>query len=99
MALFVVVIEDCDLYGPAVLSIAGVAHLVECRFEGRSDSVFIVVAKQFVTGPILIESCTFKRCRFRGIGFIGPKDAQDKFLSGTMQPLISDTQDSLQAKA
>ena len=75
--------EDCDIYGPAVLAVAGIGHVADCTFSGSLDSTFITVEQRVLLGPILLENCTFRKCRFHEIGFIGNQEAREKFAKGT----------------
>lgn len=64
--------EDCDIYGPAVLRTSGFGYIVESRFDGPGDHVFIEISEnqKAAIGPIEVTGCSFRRCRFHGIGFI-----------------------------
>jgi hypothetical protein len=37
--------EDCEIFGPAVLTTTGIGHMVDCGFDGTSDSVFILITQ------------------------------------------------------
>jgi hypothetical protein len=73
--------EDCDIFGPAVLVLGGVGQMYRCTFD--SPAVFIRTNQDKVVGPILITDCSFKSCRFQGVGFIGTEEAIKRFMSGT----------------
>lgn len=67
------VFEDCDVYGPAVLYVSGPASMiVDCGFDAPRELVFIGTDQAAVVGPIHIENCSFRHCRFHGVGIIGP---------------------------
>lgn len=91
--------ESCHIYGPAILLLSGPAgQLFECAFEGHPDDIFILVSQQKVIGPIILINCTFKKCIFTGIGFIGNEQAKNNFLTGSkVQPTV-DTQASKKPK-
>lgn len=86
--------EDCDIYGPAILAIQGIGHVVGCRIHAPFDAAFITVDQPMLCGPIITLDCTFKDCRFYQIGFIGSKEDRDKYLKGTIQPPTPDTPNS-----
>lgn len=74
--------EDCDIYGPAVLAPTGIGHFVECSFYGPLDAIFLVINQKMTLGPIQLDGCTFKRCRFHGIGFVGSQTEKEMFVKG-----------------
>lgn len=63
--------EDCVIYGPAVLGLQGVGMMHECIFEQPIDALLIRVNQPRMRGVIPVEHCTFRRCTFRAIGFVG----------------------------
>jgi hypothetical protein len=73
--------EDCEIYGPAVLVLSGVGQMYKCGFD--HPAAFITANQEHVVGPILVKDCSFKQCRFHGVGFIGPEETIKKFKSGT----------------
>jgi hypothetical protein len=75
-------LEDCWIYGPAIITYApgGETDIVSNTFiapqiPGRAatvDEFFIAVPGGTVlTGVITLENCTFRRCHFIGVQFIG----------------------------
>lgn len=69
------VFEDCNIFGPAVISLVFQNSLSYCNFQGSSpDSIFIEIQQNQATGAILFFNCIFRRCRFSKIGFIGKKN-------------------------
>lgn len=73
--------EDANFVGPAIVApMAGMAfeHCV-FGFERGVDSMFWEIEKdRFVVGIIGLEHCTFRRCRFNGIGFMGTREFIDR---------------------
>jgi len=72
--------EDCDIYGPAVVHVTGIGHIHESIFDSMNS--FIVTAQDKVVGPILAKDCSFRGCRFHGVGFIGPEAQMKHFARG-----------------
>lgn len=72
--------EDCTILGPAVLGRLGTTLFHECFFDSNVDTLLIQLAsEQRVIGPIGVEHCTFRRCRFRRIGLLCVGDECDAF--------------------
>jgi hypothetical protein len=76
--------EDCRLTGPAILVLAGVGLLHQCRFEGDAIAVFWEIAPErtAVTGAILTNNCTFRRCTFSRVGLAGTTEQIKRFAAG-----------------
>jgi len=72
--------EDCDIYGPAVIFMSGVGHVHECGFVGPKEGLYISAKQSIVVGPIHAINCSFRKCRFYGIGFIGRDEDKQMFL-------------------
>jgi len=86
--------ENCHIHGPAILILSGPAgHLLECIIEGHPEEVFILVTQDKGVGPIMLTNCTFKKCIFTGIGFIGTEVAKNSFLKGVKAQSTVDTKD------
>jgi hypothetical protein len=79
--------ENCRIFGPAVLSLQGTSSTYNCTTEapeGISSALFEVdPSRKWMVGPIGVLNCTFIRCTFTGIGFVGKKELIDKILSNT----------------
>jgi hypothetical protein len=77
--------EDASFVGPAVVApLTGVTfdHCV-FGFDKDMESILWEVAPdRFVVGVIGLERCTFRRCRFNGISFMGIKESIDNFRNG-----------------
>jgi hypothetical protein len=71
--------EECTIYGPGVIALADISSVTRCDFAGTPDAVIVRVTQPMVIGPVIARNCTFTRCKFRGIGFIGPPDLLAKF--------------------
>lgn len=73
------VFEDCEFYGPAVVSILTdvPAQVSNCTFNGDPQSIFIELPNKLITGVIGFRGCSFMRCKFTGIAFAGPKVVLD----------------------
>ncbi len=66
--------EDCDIHGPAILTLAEGSFeetFVNCEW-GEGQEAFWPALKRPVRyiGVIDIQSCIFRRCRFKGIGVV-----------------------------
>lgn len=78
--------EECTLLGPAMVYLFGVSTVHNCSFDGGMDSLFIEVeADRVVIGVIGLKDCVFRKCRFRGIGVIGPSDLIKRWREGFVQ--------------
>jgi hypothetical protein len=67
-------LEDSDIIGPAVLfNMGGVAY-EHCTLEGAVQHAFWVAPEHPIIGVMGIRDCTFRRCTFRGVGFVGAPD-------------------------
>jgi hypothetical protein len=71
--------DDCDIYGPAILAMTGVAQIHKCTFNAVPEQVFIAVTQETVVGPILLIDCSFRDCRFYDIGIIGNEQLINKW--------------------
>jgi len=72
--------EDVNFVGPAVVSPMTNITFDHCMFgfeKDIEDILWDVVPPRFVIGVIGLEHCTFQRCRFNGISFMGPKEFTD----------------------
>ena len=75
--------EDCDIEGPGVVALLGRTALLNSSFDGEQDSVFWEVPEgKTVVGAIAVANCTFKRCRFHGIGVAGTAEQIANYLKG-----------------
>jgi hypothetical protein len=78
--------EDCVIFGPALIAFVPPGNISDCTWRGDPDSLFIeVVPKERAIGIVGIKDCTFRRCRFVGIGMIGPKEAVEHWKKGFKQ--------------
>jgi hypothetical protein len=66
--------EDSDLIGPAVLFNMGGVTYEHCTLEGAVEHGFWVAPEHPIIGVMGVRDCTFRRCTFRGIGFVGSPD-------------------------
>ena len=76
--------EDTNFVGPAVVSPLKDINFDHCmfNFENNIESILWEVAlPRFVVGVIGLERCTFRRCCFNGISFMGPKEFIDNLRS------------------
>ncbi len=81
--------EDCHIYGPAVLAPVRSPTLYNCTFEGSPEQICIAIAADNaqVIGPIAIDGCIFRRCSFRGIGFIAPQETANKIKAAMIEKM------------
>lgn len=76
-------IEDCEILGPAIISLLGGGILVDSRFDGDLKSIFVEIeGDRFIIGVIGLKDCVFRRCYLRGIGIIGTKEQIEKAKQG-----------------
>jgi hypothetical protein len=68
--------EDCWIYGPAVVVASGVGILHKNVFDAQSfEEVFWEVPTDHpIRGVINLRDCTFRRCVFVGVAFVGTKE-------------------------
>ena len=74
--------ENAIIVGPALVSALSGVSFEFCVFEfgGSSfEDLLWEITPRFVVGVIGLERCTFRRCRFDNIGFIGTKESLDGF--------------------
>lgn len=67
-------VEDCEIWGPAMVSLNAQATIAQCGFDGSPEAVFVEVSpeQQQATGVLSLEGhCVFRRCRMRGVAFLG----------------------------
>ena len=66
---------DCDVRGPAIIYPRN-STFVQVAFGGPADAMLweISVDRTHVIGAILVDDCTFERCRFTSVGFTGNPD-------------------------
>lgn len=77
------VIDDCTLFGPAVLMQTGhgPCYFQEDVVVGDEDTFFWTLApnQEAVQGAIGIENCTFRKCRFSDMGMAGPMELVEQW--------------------
>ncbi|HEX4144606.1 MAG TPA: hypothetical protein VHY91_13960 [Pirellulales bacterium] len=70
--------ESCDIAGPAVIMFGGRGGTIyDSSFETPpEDAAFweIPDGRQHIVGVIAFEECTFRKCRFSGIGIAGGRE-------------------------
>ncbi len=66
---------DCEVRGPAIIYPHN-CNFVQGSITGPADAVLweIPLERTYVIGAILVEDCTFERCRFTSVGFAGNPD-------------------------
>lgn len=74
--------EDCEIHGPAVLFPDGATQYLWCGFDAPPDTLVIRANQQRVLGVIRVLDCTFRKCRFYNVGFIGNEDLLRKMQEG-----------------
>ncbi|MBI3750365.1 MAG: hypothetical protein HY263_01755 [Chloroflexi bacterium] len=86
------VFEDCAIFGPAVLVLSEhVALGVTVMAERPSDMLFTLEPGRKVMGPIIVENCVFRRCRFVNIGLMADAEGIKQLLGDFNQILSSGT--------
>jgi hypothetical protein len=76
--------EDCTIEGPGFVTMVGDGgSLDHCTWEGTVDRLFVTVPdKAVVIGVVGFLGCDFVRCRFEGIGVMGPAAFKEAFAKG-----------------
>lgn len=65
--------EDVDVFGPAVcVLVGGKGELDQCEFDAPAPKVFWEIPERDLVGLVRLQDCTFTRCRFHGVAFVGP---------------------------
>jgi hypothetical protein len=76
------IFEDLHFFGPAmVFTLEGTVYDA-CTFDIDQNSIETIlweIQPRFGIGAIGLERCTFLRCRFTAIGFMGVKSTLDQF--------------------
>ena len=78
-------VEDCEIWGPAMVLMNASATIMECVFDGPPGAVFVVVspAQQQAMGVLsFVGHCVFRRCRMQGIAFLGSQAQVDAAQGG-----------------
>jgi hypothetical protein len=80
-------VEDCEVHGPAMVFLMG-THLDNCGFDAPdAESVFVeVTANRWLSGVIGLQNCTFRRCKFIGIGLVGTREQIEQAKKGFIPP-------------
>jgi hypothetical protein len=79
-------IEDCEIRGPAMITLLGGVTLADNNFDGDINSLFIEVAeKRIIIGAIGLQGCVFRGCRFIAIGIIGTREQIEQAKKGFTQ--------------
>jgi hypothetical protein len=67
--------QECDLVGPAIVSIGGKSVVEYCSLEGptggKIESHLVLMQDKVLFGAIRFTDCGFLRCRFVDIGMAG----------------------------
>ena len=82
------VIEDCYLYGPAMITLLN-SNLLRCVFDGNRDITLVEVTQPRIQGAILFEQCTLNRCHFRRVAVIGQSELLNKLLANFQESMES----------
>ena len=76
-------IEDCEIYGPAMIALIGGDILNDNRFDGDLDSLFVEVPEErTIIGAVGLQDCEFHRCHFVAVGIIGTRKQIEKVKRG-----------------
>ena len=73
-------VEDCEIWGPAMVGFNAQATIGACGFDGPPDAVFVVVSpeQQRALGVLSLQGhCVFRRCTMRGIALLGTRAQVD----------------------
>lgn len=76
-------IEDCEIRGPAMITLLDGVTLADNNFDGDINSPFLEVAEpRMIVGAIGLQDCVFRRCRFIAIGIIGTSEQIEQIKKG-----------------
>jgi hypothetical protein len=73
--------ENCEIHGPAIVGAVGPNEYIECTFgydKSINDILWEMPAGSYKIGAIGLQGCRFVRCRFKNIGFVGPRKDLEK---------------------
>ena len=78
--------EDCEIIGPAVLLPLDRFQMYDCDLGGSAMGVLWELPPQRseIIGAIGLKDCSFRNCRFRGVGFAGHPEVIWRILGGTV---------------
>ncbi len=80
--------ENCDIFGPAIMAPVSKSMIVGCAFQTELPGVWSPVLWPIpddatVIGVIGLVDCTFKNCRFHGVGIAGSRRNLANLLKAT----------------
>ena len=77
-------IEDCTIIGPTMILMGGATIIQSCGFDAPPDILVVETGPnpRGLVGAILVKDTVFRRCHFRGIGFVGPDGTLEKIKKG-----------------
>lgn len=79
------VFEDRVIVGPAVLVLLRNNTIEECSFPGPWEQFVWLLPDHAVFGPIGLEGCTFRRCRFDDtVGLAGDERLRQQVLDDVL---------------
>jgi len=73
--------EDCTIYGPAVLVPIDRTTMDQIALDGPLDAIFWEVPedRMMIIGAVGLIDCTFRRCKFHGLGIGGKRPLLELF--------------------
>ncbi len=88
--------ENCVIHGPAVVAPSDYTSQFDCEYVANDDPLQLYWVLDFqpdVTplsklpqGALITRKCTFKKCRFVGIGWVTTKDDAEKKAASLRRP-------------
>lgn len=78
--------QDCDLIGPAIITVRGNSVVEHCYVENpsgsRLESFLLLTQDQYIFGVIPFTACGMLNCKFIDIGFAGEADELETLKKG-----------------
>lgn len=80
--------QNCLILGPAVVVMLNGGGFQDCVFDAPPEQLLWDFPTETTKiGAIGLTNCSFKGCRFEGIGFAGPPDFAEQFIAGLSTPV------------
>lgn len=76
--------ENCTIWGPAIIVLE--KSVVLGATIGNPDEVLYEIGERYCVGVIGVVNCTFKKCKFFKIGFMGSKANMDGIRKAIQRP-------------
>ncbi len=74
--------EDCRINGPVVVHVGDNTKILNNTWLGNPDFTFIITTNKALSGVVDLQGCTFIKCTFQQVSFIGPEEQIDMIKAG-----------------